>query len=221
MKKCCFLGSRDVRLLAEVAGSPTAPGVILLHGGGQTRHPLKTLAATLAGRGYHVNHPQPARARRERMGGGWRLPARRLCCRPVRGDRQLPRPPVVVRASLGGLRRCLRSEKASGSSPPAWCWWTWCRDWSRMACGGYANSCRLTSTVSLPSRRLPLRWPAICCIDPAPPNREGSRGICEQAPTAACIGTGIRPSSSAPSGPTSPPRASASGPRRDGFGCRC
>src|SRR4051812_31299329 len=47
-------GSGGLRLRADVLGDEAAPGVLLLHGGGQTRHSWKSTAAHLAGLGYFV-----------------------------------------------------------------------------------------------------------------------------------------------------------------------
>ena len=47
-------GSGDVQLAADVGGDPAAPPVVLLHGGGQTRHSWAAALRALVGRGYHV-----------------------------------------------------------------------------------------------------------------------------------------------------------------------
>ena len=43
-----------VRLVADSLGDPARPGVLLAHGGGQTRHSWSGAAAALAAAGYHV-----------------------------------------------------------------------------------------------------------------------------------------------------------------------
>jgi pimeloyl-ACP methyl ester carboxylesterase len=49
-----YTTSDGVRLVADVAGAPGAPTVILLHGGGQTRHSWSKFMAALAAAGYHA-----------------------------------------------------------------------------------------------------------------------------------------------------------------------
>ena len=56
----------------------TAPPVVLLHGGGQTRFAWGTTAPVLAERGWHVLPRRPARPRRERLARRRRLRARRV-----------------------------------------------------------------------------------------------------------------------------------------------
>ncbi len=47
-------GAGGLRLEADQHGPPDGPPVLLLHGGGQSRHAWKGTAARLAARGYHV-----------------------------------------------------------------------------------------------------------------------------------------------------------------------
>ena len=49
-----FLGRDGNRLAADVAGNPADPPVILLHGGGQTRHSWGTTLGALAGKGWRA-----------------------------------------------------------------------------------------------------------------------------------------------------------------------
>ena len=49
-----FLGRDGNRLVADVAGDPNDPPVVLLHGGGQTRHSWGTTLETLGSRGWRV-----------------------------------------------------------------------------------------------------------------------------------------------------------------------
>jgi pimeloyl-ACP methyl ester carboxylesterase len=49
-----YLGVKGVRLLGDVGGNPSAPSVVLLHGGGQTRHSWGGAMRELVMRGYHV-----------------------------------------------------------------------------------------------------------------------------------------------------------------------
>jgi pimeloyl-ACP methyl ester carboxylesterase len=49
-----FTGGSGLELVATVAGEPGQPAVILLHGGGQTRHSWRGTVHLLAELGYHV-----------------------------------------------------------------------------------------------------------------------------------------------------------------------
>jgi pimeloyl-ACP methyl ester carboxylesterase len=53
-ERCRFLGVDSVVLAAETAGEPGYPSVILLHGGGQTRHSWSGSMRGLVDAGYHV-----------------------------------------------------------------------------------------------------------------------------------------------------------------------
>ena len=49
-----WTAAEGVRLAGDSWGNPAGPLVILLHGGGQTRHAWKGAGETLGARGYHV-----------------------------------------------------------------------------------------------------------------------------------------------------------------------
>lgn len=49
-----FRGADGIELAADVGGDASHPAVIMLHGGGQTRHSWGTAMAELVGRGFHV-----------------------------------------------------------------------------------------------------------------------------------------------------------------------
>src|SRR5579862_6198716 len=49
-----FRGVGGIRLAADAWGEPSAPPVVLLHGGGQTRHSWGTTARALADRGWRA-----------------------------------------------------------------------------------------------------------------------------------------------------------------------
>ncbi|HWS46243.1 MAG TPA: alpha/beta hydrolase [Acidimicrobiia bacterium] len=98
------LAGRDGnRLAADVAGDPAGPPVVLLHGGGQTRHSWGTTLGALAGRGWRTyaidlrGHGDSEWA----ADGDYTLDA-------FAGDvlavvRALDAPPALVGASLGGI----------------------------------------------------------------------------------------------------------------------
>jgi len=90
-------------IAGDAYGDPTAPAVLLLHGGGQTRHAWGGTAAALARAGRHAVSIDL----RGHGDSGWDPHAdysvdafaRDLCA----VARQLPAKPAVVGASLGGL----------------------------------------------------------------------------------------------------------------------
>jgi pimeloyl-ACP methyl ester carboxylesterase len=49
-----YAGSGGLVLTADVSGDPSAPAVILMHGGGQTRHSWRGATQRLVADGYHV-----------------------------------------------------------------------------------------------------------------------------------------------------------------------
>jgi pimeloyl-ACP methyl ester carboxylesterase len=49
-----YQGSGGIQLVAEIGGNPSAPTVLLLHGGGQTRHSWRSTMTKLVAIGYHV-----------------------------------------------------------------------------------------------------------------------------------------------------------------------
>ncbi len=98
-----FEGRDGNRLAADVAGSPDAPPVVLLHGGGQTRHSWGTTLNALAATGWHAfsvdlrGHGESDWA----ADGDYTLDA-------FAGDvlaiaRTFEYPPALVGASLGGV----------------------------------------------------------------------------------------------------------------------
>jgi pimeloyl-ACP methyl ester carboxylesterase len=98
-----FAGCGGVTLTAEVDGNPAHPAVVLLHGGGQTRHAWRRTTATLVEHGFHTialdlrGHGDSSWA----PDGDYTLDAQV-------GDllallKQLPPQPVLIGASLGGL----------------------------------------------------------------------------------------------------------------------
>jgi pimeloyl-ACP methyl ester carboxylesterase len=95
-------GSAGIRLRADELGDPDGPPVLLLHGGGQTRHAWGTTARVLGARGWHVwqvdlrGHGESDWA----ADGDYSLEAFADDIRTIAGE--LSDPPVVVGASLGG-----------------------------------------------------------------------------------------------------------------------
>jgi len=99
-----FAGTDGLQLAADDWGDPSAPLVILQHGGGQTRHAWKGTGEKLAAAGYHAvaldarGHGDSHWDSHGRY--GWELMAQDLAC--VVGALGARRP-VLVGASMGGL----------------------------------------------------------------------------------------------------------------------
>lgn len=96
-------GFHGVRLVADVGGDPDHTPVLLMHGGGQTRRSWGTAVTALIARGYYV----VSLDLRGHGESGWpedadySLNAFVFDLNAVM--KTLPRPPVVVGASLGGV----------------------------------------------------------------------------------------------------------------------
>lgn len=96
-------GADGIRLAAEEGGDPAATPVILLHGGGQTRHAWAATAERLAHAGYYVliydarGHGDSAWSET----GDYRADAFAADLRQV--IERLPQAPVLIGASMGGM----------------------------------------------------------------------------------------------------------------------
>lgn len=98
-----FATSSGLNLVGDVGGRPGAPGVILLHGGGQTRHSWAGAMHRLVERGYFVVN-YDARGHGESdwsPEGDYSLPALASDLRDVRAT--IPGPVALVGASMGGM----------------------------------------------------------------------------------------------------------------------
>src|SRR4051812_30128143 len=98
-----FHGRDGNRLAADALGDEGAPPVVLLHGGGQTRHSWGTTLTTLADKGWRAYSVDL----RGHGGSDW-VPDGDYTLDAFAGDvravaQSLPRPPALVGASLGGL----------------------------------------------------------------------------------------------------------------------
>jgi pimeloyl-ACP methyl ester carboxylesterase len=108
-------GAGGLRLAADVEGDPAAPPVVLLHGGGQTRHAWGTTLQIL-GQHWHAysvdlrGHGDSAWA----PDGDYTLDA--FAADVVAVARSLPSPPALVGASLGGIASLTAIAEAEG--PP-------------------------------------------------------------------------------------------------------
>ena len=98
-----FLGRDGNALVADVAGPPSGTPVILLHGGGQTRHSWGTTLGALASGGFRA-HTLDLRGHGESAwadDGDYTLDA--FAADILSVARTFETPPVLVGASLGGL----------------------------------------------------------------------------------------------------------------------
>lgn len=97
-----YRGSDGISLVADVGGDPSAAPVILLHGGGQTRHSWRGVMHELLSRGYHVINLD-ARGHGDSdwsPDGIYSLEALAADLRSVVAT--LSAPPALVGASMGG-----------------------------------------------------------------------------------------------------------------------
>lgn len=112
-----FVGHQGITIVGDRRGDPEAPTVLLLHGGGQTRHSWGGTAAALAQRGWCAI-TLDARGHGEtdwHEAGDYSLTAFALDVREF--ARTLPAKPFVVGASLGGCTAMLlEGEVAPGST---------------------------------------------------------------------------------------------------------
>jgi len=108
-----FVASAGLALTADVGGDPRAQPILLLHGGGQTRHSWGRAAIELSAQGYYA----VALDLRGHGDSGWAadadytLDAHIADIRAV--IRGLSRPPALIGASMGGLI----SLSVAGESP--------------------------------------------------------------------------------------------------------
>jgi pimeloyl-ACP methyl ester carboxylesterase len=117
-QKTELTGRDGNRLVADVAGDPAGHPVVLLHGGGQTRHAWGTTLATLASNGWHA-YTMDLRGHGESdwvEDGDYSIDA-------FSGDvatvaRSFATPPVLVGASLGGLSSLVAIGEASPDDGP-------------------------------------------------------------------------------------------------------
>jgi non-heme chloroperoxidase len=104
----------SLRVAGDAWGDPSAPPVVLLHGGGQTRHAWGGTAAALAARGFHAvaldlrGHGDSDWA----PDGDYSIDVLVADLRAVAAT--FPRPPALVGASLGGLTALVAEGEATG-----------------------------------------------------------------------------------------------------------
>jgi len=107
-------GASGLRLVAEAFGTPEHPGLLFLHGGGQTRHAWNESARALAAEGWYVltldlrGHGDSQWA----PDGDYTLDAFAEDIRLV--ARVFATPPVIIGASLGGLSALIAVLESTG-----------------------------------------------------------------------------------------------------------
>lgn len=102
-----FVGADDLMLRASRYGELTSPIVLLLHGGGQTRHAWADTATRLAGAGYcAITLDARGHGDSDWCAEG-DYSARSLVADLSTVIRSLPSEPVIVGASMGGLTAML------------------------------------------------------------------------------------------------------------------
>lgn len=113
MEPTFLAGAGGLRLAADHWPNPDGAAVVLLHGGGQTRHAWGETAEALAGRGYEVvsvdlrGHGDSAWSPGLDYGLDW------FCDDVLAVLAHLGRPAVLVGASLGGIAALLAVTKAA------------------------------------------------------------------------------------------------------------
>src|SRR5436190_14521378 len=115
VQRMTYRTPNGIVLVGEAHGDPTAPPVVMLHGGGQTRYAWGGTAAALAAAGRHVVNMDL----RGHGDSGWAPDADYSLEAFVRDlvlvARELPHPPAVVGASLGGLAALLTAGETAPS----------------------------------------------------------------------------------------------------------
>ena len=111
-----FTGARGIGLAADICGDPAAPPVLLLHGGGQTRHAWGGAAAALAQQGFRaISLDLRGHGESDWAPDGWYdLDAFVADLRSVMSV--LPTPAAVVGASLGGITALLALGEAGAQT---------------------------------------------------------------------------------------------------------
>jgi pimeloyl-ACP methyl ester carboxylesterase len=100
---CSFTGASGNRLAADAGGDPGAPGVLLLHGGGQTRHSWGQAQRDLIAAGYYVvsvdarGHGESDWVDAGEYTLAWQVADLRAIVRQMGGR------PALVGASMGGV----------------------------------------------------------------------------------------------------------------------
>lgn len=105
-------GADELTLAADAWGDAAHPHILLSHGGGQTRHSWAGTAAELATRGWHVvNYDHRGHGESDWSPDGVYM-IETHAADQARIARDMPAPPVLVGASLGGLAALLAAGES-------------------------------------------------------------------------------------------------------------
>jgi pimeloyl-ACP methyl ester carboxylesterase len=107
-----FEGEEGICLRADAVGSPTAPPVLLLHGGGQTRHSWSQTAESLAGHGWYAVSADLRGHGDSQWSPTGDYTHPRFVGDTIRMARSFHTAPVLVGASLGGISSLLAIHAA-------------------------------------------------------------------------------------------------------------
>ena len=110
-----FQVDEDVTLRGDAWGSPSAAPVVLLHGGGQTRHSWSGAAANIAARGWHAISLDLRGHGESDWSPDGLYGFERFTADTLAVARGLPTPPVLVGASLGGVSGLLAAGEFDSS----------------------------------------------------------------------------------------------------------
>ena len=110
-----FTVADGVELRGDAWGSPDALPVVLLHGGGQTRHSWSGAAAAIAARGWYAISLDLRGHGESDWSPDGRYGFERFTEDTLIVARTLPRPPVLVGASLGGVSSLLAEGESEGN----------------------------------------------------------------------------------------------------------
>jgi pimeloyl-ACP methyl ester carboxylesterase len=102
----------SLTLVAEAWGDPGDPPVVLLHGGGQTRHAWAGTAATLAAAGWYALAVDQRGHGESDWSSEGDYDRERYADDVIELAAQLPSPPVLVGASLGGISSLMAIHRA-------------------------------------------------------------------------------------------------------------